>query len=127
MKYGERKYEGATCLVSNCLAVPKKMQKDIREISQVYCEIDKRSLGHATEMLKAICKEADSKRMILVLSVGLYGVPGLTVEQLTEWYSTAFDFHVLQQEPLMLVRMFNPFPESGLTEKVGQIITEGCR
>lgn len=116
MRYGVRKYEGASCLVSNCTAVPEKMRKDIREISQVECKITERGQGHATKLLDDICREADAKRMILVLSVEPFGdIPPLSKEQLQEWYCTSFDFNILQEQPLMLVRMFNPFPESKMT------------
>lgn len=126
MRYGERKFGGATCLVSACLGVPERMRKDIREISKVYTDPDQRGQGHATELLKAVCKEADSKKMVLLLTVEPYGDnPSLTKDQLHEWYGTTFDFHPIQEVPLILVRQFNPFPESGLTEKIGQIITEG--
>lgn len=125
MRYGERKNDGAACWVNNCNAVPKHMQKDIREISKVYTQPHARGQGHATELLRGVCKEADSKKMILIIAVEPYGSdPPMTEEQLVEWYCTTFDFNILQQEPLMLVRMFNPFPDMALTQKVGQIITE---
>lgn len=82
----------------------------------------------ATELLKSICKEADAKRMVLMLTVDPYGIaPPMTKAQLLEWYITTFDFITIQQTPLILARMFNPFPESGLTEKISQIITEGIK
>lgn len=126
MRYGIRKFGDASCLVSACLGVPEKMRKDIREISKLECAPQSRGMGLATELMTAVCKEADAKRMILMLTVGPYGEDApMTKEQLLEWYSTTFDFNTIQAEPLILARMFNPFPESGLTEKIGQIITEG--
>lgn len=126
MRYGIRKYEGASCLVSACLGVPEKMRKDIREISKLITDPDQRGKGHATQLLKDICADADKRRMILVLTVEPYGdAPPMTKNQLAEWYGTTFDFNPIQEKPLILARMFNPFPESGLTEKIGQIITEG--
>jgi hypothetical protein len=102
------------------------MYKDVREISQLQCEIESRGKGDATELMKILCKEADSKKMILVLTVDPFGdTPPLSKTQLIEWYGTTFDFNTIQTEPHMMARMFNPFPESGLTEKIGQIITEG--
>lgn len=125
MRYGIRQHGGASCLISAFLAVPERMRKDIRELSKLECKITERGQGHATELMESICKEADSKRMILVLTVGAFGDDApMNAEQLADWYAT-FDFNTLQKEPLMLVRMFNPFPESGLTAKIGQIITEG--
>lgn len=128
MRYGERKFGGATCLVSACLGVPEKMRKDIREISRLECDPEERNKGHATELMKMICREADTKKMILVLTAEPYGEdPPLSVERLADWYGTTFDFNPIQREPLLLARMFNPFPESGLTDKIGSIITEGCK
>jgi N-acetylglutamate synthase-like GNAT family acetyltransferase len=126
MRYGIRKFGGASCLVSAALGVPEKMRKDIREISKLQCDPEQQGQGHATELLRDICKEADTKRMVLMLTVEPYGNSApLTKDQLADWYGTTFDFNPIQQEPLILARMFNPFPESGLTEKIGQIITEG--
>lgn len=125
MRYGERKFGAATCSVVNCMGVPERMRKEIREVIKVYCPPGERGQGHATELLKAVCKEADSKRMILLMTVGPFADGPLSKEKLADWYETTFDFQAIQQEPLILARMFNPFPESGLTEKIGTIITEG--
>ena len=125
MRYGERKFGGATCLVSACLGVPEKMRKDIREISKLECVPSARRGGNATALMKSICEEADAKRMILVLTVNPYGDSPLSKARLLEWYCETFDFNTIQEVPLILVRQFNPFPKSGLTEKIGQIITEG--
>lgn len=126
MRYGERKFGGATCTVKAALGLPKDMQKDVREIVEVYTDPLRRGQGDATKMLHQICKEADAKRMVLMLTVEPFSEnQALSKDQLLEWYTTTFDFNTIQAEPLILARMFNPFPESGLTEKMGQIITEG--
>jgi len=127
MRYGIRKYNEATCLVSACLGVPEKMRKDIREISRLECKPEYRGRGNATALLESICKEADAKKMILMLTVEPFDDSPMTKEQLADWYGTTFNFNPIQLEPLILARMFNPFPESGLTENIGQIITEGCK
>lgn len=102
------------------------MNKDIREISKVYTEPGERGKGDATALMKALCKEADSKKMILVLVVDPFGEePPLSKAKLADWYGATFDFNTIQANPHIMARMFNPFPESGLTEKIGQIITEG--
>lgn len=104
------------------------MRKDVREISQLECLPEGRRLGNATELLTNICKEADSKKMILMLTVEPFGDgPQMTKEQLMEWYESTFGFLVIQAEPLILARMSNPSPKSGLTEKIGQIIIEGIK
>ena len=113
-------------MVSACLGVPEKMRKDIREVSKVYTKPGFRGMRMASHLLQKVCEEADAKKMILLLIIEPYGDdPGQTKDQLHEWYSTTFDFHPIQQAPLILARQFNPFPKSGLTEKIGQIITEG--
>lgn len=101
------------------------MRKDIREITNVDCPPEARGQGYATAMLKAICKEADTKRMILMLTVEPFGTnPPLDKARLLEWYTTSFDFNAIQAEPLILARMFNPFPDTGLTENFGKILIE---
>ncbi len=128
MRYGIRKYEGASCLISACMGVPERMRPHVREISSLTCEPDQRGKGYATRLLQEICDDADTRRMVLVMTVEPYGdEPALTEAQLVEWYTTGFDFNHLQYEPLMLVRMFNPYPESKIAAKIGQIITEGCK
>lgn len=111
--------------MSVCAALPKKMNKDIREISKLHCDPDSRGKGDATALMKMLCKEADSKKMILVLIVDPFGDDApLSKAQLHEWYGSTFDFNMIQANPLILARQWNPFPESGLTEKISQIILE---
>lgn len=125
MRFGTRKFGGASCEVSVCAALPKKMNKDIREISKLHCDPDSRGKGDATALMKMLCKEADSKKMILVLIVDPFGDDApLSKAQLHEWYGSTFDFNMIQANPLILARQWNPFPESGLTEKISQIILE---
>lgn len=102
------------------------MHKDVREISKLYCDPAERGKGDATMLLKAICKEADAKKMVLVLVVDPYGDnPPLSKEDLSNWYGSTFDFNTIQANPHIMARMFNPFPESDLAKKVvGQILTE---
>jgi len=128
MKYGPRKHGAASCEVIACKGVPEKMRKDIREVIKVFCEPDARHRGDATALLEEVCREADAKRMILMISVGPYGdAPPLSKAALVQWYSETFDFRPIQAEPLIMARMFNTLRKPVLAEKVSLIITEGIK
>lgn len=128
MKYGTRTHGGASCEVHACMAVPERMRKDIREISKLYCSPEARHRGDATALLESICRQADEKKMVLMLVPEAYGdEPPLPTAFLTEWYERTFNFRPIQAEPLILARMYDPYRKPVLAEKIGQIITEGIR
>lgn len=128
MKYGPRTFGHASLEVLAPLALPKKMHKDVREIINLHCDPIHRGSGHATTLLEQVCAEADAKRMVLVLSVEPFGDDApLTKSQLVKWYCNKFDFNPIQQEPLMLARMWDPFAKPVLANKISQIITEGFK
>lgn len=106
MRIGERVYEGAKCKVSFCDALPAHMRKDIREISHLETLPEFRHRGHATELMKYICKDADNRKIVLVLMVEPYGGDApMTTEQLVEWYAK-FGFTPLPNgDKVMLARM----------------------
>lgn len=129
MRFGTRKFGGASCEVSICKGLPTKMNKDVREISKLYCDPSERGKGDATELMKNLCKEADSKKMVLVLVVDPYGDDApLNKEALANWYGATFDFNTIQANPHIMARMFNPFPEREYVgPAISQIITEGVK
>lgn len=105
MKIGERSYEGSKCMVSFCEALPAHMRKDIREISHLQTLPEFRHKGHATELMKYICKDADIRKIILVLMVEPFDDEPLSQEQLAEWYGK-FGFQPLPNgDKVMLARM----------------------
>lgn len=106
MKNGIRKYEGAVLNIGFCAALPEKMRIDVREISNVECQMAHRGRGEATRLMEEVCREADASRTIFVLMPKPFGEhPPLDTTQLEHWY-TKFGFHRLQDDPLILVRMF---------------------
>lgn len=110
MKIGERKYGAASCQIRFCEGVPDHLKQDVREITDLYVDPKMRRKGQATELITRICKEADSKKMILVLRPGAFGDGEMSDRYLHEWYCTTFGFNELQQEPvILLARMFNIF------------------
>lgn len=128
MKYGTRVHGAASCNVHSCAAVPEYMRKDIREITKVFCAPEARHRGDATALLEEVCREADSKKMVLVLMPKPFGEETpLSAERLAQWYTKAFNFHPIQAEPLIMARMFQPYRKPVLAEKISQIITEGIR
>lgn len=124
MKIGERKYGAAIAVVRFCEGVPEHMKHDVREITDVYTDPKMRRQGHATELMNRICKEADAKKMILVLRPGQFGDGEMTDRQLYEWYGNTFGFNEIQREPVVLLaRMFNIFQQPQVPAGESKIIT----
>ena len=92
-------------MVSFCDALPAHMKRDIREISHLQTLPEFRHKGHATELMNYICKDADNRKVILVLMVEPFDDEPMTVEQLVAWYGK-FGFTPLPNgDKVMLARM----------------------
>lgn len=119
MKIGVRTLGGASLKIAFCAALPH-LKRDLREITNVYCDPDSRNQGLASQLMESICKEADAKRMVLILTVDPYGKGGLDKKQLEAWYCNRFYFNPIQQEPLLLARV--PFPKQVAPATTSSII-----
>lgn len=106
MKIGERKHGHAKCMVSFCSALPEYMRQGVREISALETDPHHRRNGDATKLMNEICADADTRKMILVLTVQPFGVlPRLSGPQLVAWYMK-FGFNPLPNgSTIMLARM----------------------
>lgn len=125
MKYGLRELNGASCKVLKPISLPADMHKGIREIVSLEVPPALRGEGRATALLEMICKEADMRKMILLLTVDPFGdIPGPTKDQLTEWYGSTFDFHVIQKEPVIMTRMYAIYIKPVLSEEIGRIVNQ---
>lgn len=103
MKLGKRVFGAASCKVGRTLQVPEHMRDRIREVSAVYVPIDQRKQGFATELMCALCNEADADGYVLLIHVNAYGDPDLSNSQLETWYER-FNFMTIQSEPKLMAR-----------------------
>lgn len=99
----------ATCLVKRSVQVPMEMRNGLREISKLETPVEHRGKGHATELLKAICDEADTQALVLLLHVAPFGDTDLGASQLERWYEK-FGFQTIQAEPKLMARMVGGTP-----------------
>lgn len=111
MKIMHGKYQRgeATCFVKRSVQVPVDMRDGLREISKLETPAEHQGKGHATELLKAICEEADTQALVLLLHVAPYGDAGLGASQLERWYEK-FGFQTIQAEPKLMARMVGGTP-----------------
>ena len=91
MSPGERIHGGAQLVVSRTKAVPEHMRSLVREISRVETAPADRRKGHASELLRQVCAEADKRGMLLLLQCRPYGDGGMDADRLECWYA-AFGF-----------------------------------
>ena len=99
----------ASCLVKRSVQVPAEMRDGLREISNLHTPIERRKNGDATELLAALCEEADTHGLVLMLHCKPFGDPELGASQLETWYAK-FGFMAIQDEPRLLARMAGSTP-----------------
>lgn len=105
MQTGERKSGPATCRVRQTNAVPKAMQDGIRELACLHTPAAEQGKGHATTLVRKVCKEADASNIVLMIWPKPYGDDqAMNTEQLAQWYER-FGFQQIQPEPPLMARM----------------------
>lgn len=114
MKTGERSVGHATLRVRQCPALPPALQKTTRELVNVETPFAEQGKGYMTTLIHKVCREADAANLVLVLTPQPYGDNlNLSKQQLEDWYSRSFGFHVIQREPMTLMaRMANGTPQA---------------
>lgn len=95
------KGNGASCLVRNCLGVPRDMRADIREVCAVETPEMHRGKGLATGLLNGLCQEADQGNKTLLITIDKP-----ERERLTKFYAK-FGFGVIEDGQLFMM-MRNP-------------------
>ena len=101
------------------------MKHDIRMVSDLTTVTLSRNQGHATELMNRVAEEADKKKVILILNPGAFDDSGPDTEQLIEWYAS-LGYQEIQQEPLLMARMFNIPQVNDAAERVNNIIMAGA-
>lgn len=107
------------------------MRERTREVLSVFTPPAKRSEGHASDLMKKVCDEADRHSITLVLFVDPFEPSGgvenheAKHEMLVDWYSNYFGFTVIQKAPaVMMARMPGSTPRILSLTEVGAIIKE---
>jgi len=86
------------------MALPKHLRDKTREITKVHTPAEMQGQGHASELLQAVCDEADEAGITLVLWPRPYGDDvALSAGQLRDWYAR-FGFRMIQPEPVLMAR-----------------------
>lgn len=80
---GLRTHESASCRLNYSMGVPKEYRDGLRELSHLYANVERQ--GHATELVRKVCAEADKNRLVLML---------VAVEGMAGWYER-FGFYPL--------------------------------
>lgn len=102
----KRKYtnEHASCTVHVNQELPKEMQKRVREVRSVTTTKEYRRQGYATELMKAVCEDADLENMVLILQPRSFdSTAGVGNAKLIEWYKR-FGFVLTQKQPALMAR-----------------------
>lgn len=74
--------------------------KGVLELVRVFTAPEGRKQGYATELIQAICHDADVEGVVLMLSPKVFSTGGL--QDLKEWYRR-FGFVVIQRNPVVLM------------------------
>lgn len=95
------KNEHASCRVVHNPELPPEMDR-VREVVRVWTAEDHRRQGYATELIQAVCDEADILGVVLMLQPLPFG-EGLSKDKLMAWYSR-FGFVKTQSNPVLMAR-----------------------
>lgn len=93
--------EHASCEVVVNRDLPPDMDR-VRELVKVWTDPEHRKQGFATELVKAVCEDADAHGVVLILQPRAFGyVKGLI--ELEGWYRR-FGFIRTQDNPVLMAR-----------------------
>lgn len=93
--------EHASCRVVQNPELPTEMER-VREVVSVWTDPDHRMQGYATELMKAVCDEADSEGMVLILQPKPFDA-NIAKVRLMAFYRR-FGFIKTQEKPVLMAR-----------------------
>jgi len=102
----KRKYENehSSCTVQFTTEIPEEMRDRVREVRAVWTAKEHRKQGYATELMKAVCEDADMENMVLILQPRTFDTTsGVGNQKLIEWYKR-FGFVLTQKKPALMAR-----------------------
>ena len=83
--------------------MPGMEGRDILQITSISTDADQQNQGHASALLKEICRRADMSRFMLVISPEPFGKRALDAKQLERWYAK-HGFETIQKKPVLMAR-----------------------
>lgn len=104
MKTGTRTLGPASLKLSYSQQVAAHLRGGLREISHLLVKEDRRNQGHASDLMRMICREADENNIMLMLMPQPFDMPELSKAELRDWYSRRFGFTILQETPTIMIR-----------------------
>lgn len=95
MKTGTIQLGNATCHIGYPQCVPGNLRGFAREITELFVPEEFRGKGEATELMNAVCEQADEHDILLLLIADTY--------ELAKFYNL-FGFSVIQESPILMAR-----------------------
>jgi len=93
--------EQASCEVVKNPALPPEMDR-VREVVRLSTAKDQRLQGYATELMKAVCDEADTENIVLMLCPQPFD-DNISKDRLVAFYKR-FGFVKTQDKPVLMAR-----------------------
>jgi GNAT superfamily N-acetyltransferase len=93
--------EHARCEVVKNPELPPEMDR-VREVVRVWTDPEHRRQGFGTQLMQAVCEEADCERIVLILQPRPYDT-GIGKDKLIAWYKR-FGFVKTQDKPVLMAR-----------------------
>ena len=112
--------EHASCEVVRNPELPPEMDR-VLEVVRVWTDPEHRKQGYATELMKAVCDDADAESIVLILQPRPFGhMHGL--KALEGWYKR-FGFVRTQDNPVLMARAPSFRPRvSGVVHAIDEVI-----
>jgi len=112
MKTGWRHHGAARLYIRQSTAVPLDLRPLTRELRSLETAAGSQQQGHATMLVRKVCAEADRHGVVLVLWPVPWGDNiAMSASELADWYSRAFGFEQLQDNPVILARPVGARPK----------------
>ena len=109
MDIGPRHHGAASARIRLCPGLDPKLQDSTRELCDLSTPQEHQGRGHASALLRDVCREADEAGVMLVLFVDPFGA-GLSAGDLAAWYGR-HGFAEIQAEPVrMMARQIGATP-----------------
>lgn len=109
--------EHASCQVVRNPELPAEMDR-VLEVCKVWTDPDNRKQGFATELLKAVCDDADADGIVLILQPREFGHSS-GLKELEAWYKR-FGFMRTQNNPVLMARAPTAnYSLSGISQAIG--------
>lgn len=116
--------EHASCRVVMNPELPFHLS-EVREVVDVQTDEDARRQGYATQLLQAVCEDADIERTVLILTPKPFKDGPMEEAALSAWYER-FGFVQIQKKPALMARQARLFqPKISLIGEAVSKVTNG--